>query len=257
MKKYKIGLALSGGGIRGVAHIGVIKALLENDIEPDAVIGTSAGAIIGALYAAGKTPDEMMEFVKEWSLLKSIRFGLPIDGFTSLAFLKEHLQKHLGFDEFESLKRGFYVGVTNMNEGKLEVLSSGSLSDAVMASSAIPIVFKPVEIKGNVYVDGGVMCNLAIDPLRGECETLIGVNVMPTGSVEAKSLGNMISIAGRLFALSITATARESIERCDVMINPSVGSYQVFKILQKDFTKIYKAGYEAAMAQMPLLLETV
>ncbi len=255
MKKYKLSLALSGGGIRGVAHIGAIKALQENDIEPEAVIGTSAGAIIGALYAAGKSPEEMMEFVKEWSFLKSVRIGFTFDGLTNLSFLKEHLNKYLGFDDFSKLEKPFYVGVTNMNKGTLEVLSEGSIGDAVMASSAIPIVFKPVEINGNIYVDGGVMCNLAIEPLRKESETLIGINVMATSDVETKSLSNVLGIGQRLFNLSIVASARESLERCDIVLNPPVGSYQIFKILQKNFTNMYEAGYNEAMEQMPQILE--
>lgn len=255
MKQYKIGLALSGGGLRGIAHVGVIKALEENGIEPDAIIGTSAGAIVGALYTAGKTPEEMMEFVKEWSVLKSVRIGFTFDGLSSLSFLKEHLNKYIGHDDFTALNKKLYIGVTNMNKGTLEILSEGSIGDAVMASSAIPIVFKPVEINGNIYVDGGVMCNLAIEPLRSQVETMIGVNVMATSTIDNKSLSNVIGIGQRLFSLSIVASARESIDRCDVMLNPAVGGYQIFKILQKDFTTIYEAGYNEAMKHMPELLE--
>lgn len=249
-RKYKIGLALSGGGIRGIAHVGAIQAMLENDIVPEAVIGTSAGAIVGALYAAGKTPAQMMQFAKEWSLFRSVRMGIPIDGLTSLSFLKEHLLKHIGHDSFEQLQRPLFVGVTNMNEGTLEVLNSGSLTDTVMASSAIPLIFKPVEMNGQIYVDGGVMSNLAVEPLRSYCETLIGVNVMATGTVDPKSLGNVIGIASRLFTLGIVASAREDISKCDVVINPSVGSYQIFKIFSKDFSNIHEAGYRAAKEQL-------
>lgn len=248
--KYKIGLALSGGGIRGIAHVGVIKALLENDIVPEAVIGTSAGAIAGCLFAAGKTPDEMMEFVRQWNYLKTVRPGIPIDGLSSLSFLKKHLYNHLQHDSFEKLEKACYVGVTNMNKGELEVLTSGSLTDAVMASSSIPLIFKPVEIEGNIYVDGGVMSNLAVEPLRSECDFLIGVDVMPAGEVSPKSLNNVFGIGTRLFALSIAATAKDNLAKCDVVIAPEVGSYQLFKILTKDFSAIYEAGYECGLQAM-------
>ena len=93
-KKFKIGLALSGGGFRGVAHVGVIKALNEHGISADAVIGTSAGSIVGALYAAGKTTEEMMDFVQNWAWIRAVRPSFKIDGLASLIFLKEHLLKH-------------------------------------------------------------------------------------------------------------------------------------------------------------------
>jgi NTE family protein len=252
-KKFKIGLALSGGGIRGIAHVGVIKALMDSNIVPEAVIGTSAGAIIGALYAAGKTPEQMMQFTKEWSLLRSVRLGFSIDGLTSLTFLKEHLLKHIGHDSFEQLERPFFVGVTNMNEGTLEVINSGSLTDTVMASSAIPLIFKPVEINGKIYVDGGVMSNLAVEPLRTLCDVLIGVDVMATGVVDSKSLSNVIGIASRLFTLGIVASARQDIAKCDIVIQPSVGSYQIFKILSKDFSNIYETGLLAAQEKLETL----
>ncbi|MEM0994373.1 MAG: patatin-like phospholipase family protein [Bacteroidota bacterium] len=256
-KKYKIGLALSGGVFRGVAHVGVIQALQEHEIEADAIIGTSAGAIAGALYAANKTPAEMMDFVQQWAWIKAVRPSFTIDGLTSLAFLKEHLEHHIGHDRFEDLSKPFFAGVTNMNEGTLEAMNAGSLTDVVMASCSIPLVFKPVEIDGTVYVDGGIMSNLAIEPLRSQCDILIGVNVMSQGTVESKNLHNVLSIAQRLFYLGIVANSKENIDKCDLVIEPEVGSYSVFKILTKDFTNIYEAGYEAAMRKMPQIIELI
>ncbi|MEM9885429.1 MAG: patatin-like phospholipase family protein [Bacteroidota bacterium] len=256
-KKYKVGLALSGGVFRGVAHVGVIKALQEHGIAADAVIGTSAGAIAGALYASGKTPEEMMEFVQQWAWIKAVRPSFRIDGLTSLAFLKEHLLKYVGHDHFEELKIPFYAGVTNMNDGVLEAMNVGSLSDVVMASCSIPLVFKPVEIEGKVYVDGGIMSNLAIEPLRTECDILIGVNVMSQGTVDSKYLQNVLGIAQRLFYLGIVANSKENLDKCDIAIEPEVGNYSVFKIFTKDFTNIYEAGYEATMRQMPRIIELI
>ena len=142
----KIGISLSGGGARGFAHIGVLKALEENDIFPDVIAGTSAGAIIGALYAAGKTPDEMLDFVRESSILKIFRVTLPNKGLTSLDYLRERLEEVLPVDDFASLQKELYVAVTNLKSGELEIIHHGLLHETIMASSAIPLVFKPVEI---------------------------------------------------------------------------------------------------------------
>ncbi len=254
-KRFKIGLALSGGGLRGIAHIGVIKALREHNIEAEAVIGASAGSIIGTLYAAGLSADAMMDFVKEFGIIKSTRLNFKFDGLSSLSFLKEHLMDTLGHDDFERLQKHLYIGITNLNEGVLEVRDSGSLSDIVMASCAVPLIFKPVEMNDRVYVDGGVINNLPVEPLRSKCDLLIGVNVMPSGMVESKQLSNVVGIATRLFYLEIVGSSSMSIARCDVAIEPrGLGSYPIFKILSKDYTGLVDIGYETAMEQMPHLL---
>lgn len=254
-KKFKIGLALSGGGLRGIAHIGVIKALREHNIEAEAVIGASAGSIVGALYAAGLTTDQMIDFVQEFGIIKSARFSLTFDGLSSLSFLKEHLMDTLGFDTFELLQKHLYIGITNLNQGVLEVRDSGSLSDMVMASCAVPLLFKPVEMNDTVYVDGGVINNLPIEPLRSKCDLLIGVNVMPSGTVESKHLSNVVGIATRLFYLEIVGSSSMSIALCDVAIEPlDLGGYPIFKIISKDYTGLVDMGYETAMEQMPNIL---
>jgi len=250
-KKYRIGLALSGGVFRGVAHVGVFQALKENGIEPDAIIGTSAGAIAGGLIAAGKTSEQMLDFVRNWAWARAVRPGIPIDGFSSLSFLKEHLFKHIGHDSFDKLPKSLYVSVTNMNEGKLEILNTGSLTNVIMASCSIPLVFKPVEMNNTIYSDGGVMSNMAIEPLRSECEVLIGVDVMAQGAVESKMLNNVLGIAQRTFYLSIIANSQRAVDNCDIAIKPALGGYHIFNILTKDFVNLYAAGYDATMAKMP------
>jgi NTE family protein len=256
-KKYKIGIALSGGMFRGVAHIGVFQALREHEIEADVVIGTSAGAIAGALYAAGKTKDEMMAFVEKWAWIKAMRPSIPIDGLTSLFFLHEHLLEHIGHDSFEQLVKPMYIGATNMNEGRLEALNSGSLTTSIIASCSIPLVFKPVEIDGQLYIDGGIMSNMAVSPLEEECDIVIGVDVMAQGSVETKSLQNVLSIGQRVFFLTIVANSLQNVNKCDIVIQPEVGSYNIFNVIKKDFTNVYEAGYEAAMKQMPDIIQLI
>ena len=126
-----------------------------------------------------------------------------------------------------------------------------------MASCSIPLVFKPVEINEKLYVDGGIMSNMAISPLDVDCDILIGVNVMSQGNVETKSLQNVLSIGQRVFYLSIVANSMENAARCDLVIEPEVGSYNIFNIINKDFTKVYEAGYEAAMLRMPEIIQII
>jgi len=251
-KKYKFGIALSGGGVRGVAHIGVLEALREHDLAPEVVIGTSAGAIIGALYAADKTTDEMMEFVRQWSLYKVIKVGFPIDGLTSLSFLQNQLLQAIEHDSFKNLQKPLYVGATNLNTGKLEIIQEGSLSEVVTASSSIPLVFKPMEINGQIYVDGGLMCNMPINPVREDCEMLLGVNLIPSSEVSTKSLQNVLAIGTRTFNLGILINSKSSLEQCDLVIEPKkLNKYNVFTFGKRQQKAIYEIGYEATIEKIP------
>jgi len=250
--KYKFGVALSGGGVRGVAHIGVLKALKEHDLEPEVIIGTSAGAIMGALYAADKTVDEMLSFVRHWSVYKVIKVGLPIDGFTSLSFLQNQLIDAIDHDSFDKLSKPLYVGATNLNKGTMEIMQSGSLSEVVTASSAIPLVFKPVEIDGQVYVDGGLICNIPIQPVREMCDTLLGINLIPNSEVSTKSLQNVFSIGTRTFNLGILINSKSNLEQCDLVIEPEeLNNYNIFTFGKKQQQEICDVGYEATVAKIP------
>ncbi len=248
-QRYRIGISLSGGGARGAAHIGVLQALLENDIEPEIVSGTSAGAIIGALYAAGLSPAAMLEFVKQSSVLKLIRVGMPIGGLTKLTYLKERLAEVIPEDSFESLQRELYIAITNLNTGKLEIRSEGPLFDVILASCSIPLMFKPVEIDGQLYVDGGVLSNLPVACLRERTDFLIGVNVMPHIDVESKNVQNFLGIAFRCFDLSIRANTQPMAALCDVCIEPvELNEYHIFQFSR--LQQMYELGYQSTLEQM-------
>ena len=246
----KIGITLSGGGARGIAHIGVLDALLENGIEPGIISGTSAGSIVGALYAAGKTPSEMLDFVKDSSMLKIFRVALPSKGLASLKYLHERLHEAIPEDSFESLEKPLFIAITNLLSGKLEVRSSGELYKVVMASSAIPLVFQPIEIGKGLYVDGGTLANLPVSPIKRLCDAVIGVNVMPHEPVGEKEVNSMVGIATRCFEMAIWANSRLDQRRCDVIIEPSkVRDYNMFHFNKEK--ELYEIGYVATMLQMP------
>ncbi len=253
MQGKKIGISLSGGGARGWAHIGVLKALEEHAIFPDFVAGCSAGSIIGTLYAAGKPPDEILEIVKSNNLLRIIQFGMPIAGLTNLNYLREQLEEHLEQDSFESLRKRLFIAVTNLNTGKLEIKSSGELFKPVMASCSIPTIFKPVAINGSLYVDGGVMNNMPVDSLRAISDVLIGVNVMPHGIVKSEDVSNIAEIAVRCLELVVWNNAKASAKKCDVLIEVEKAS--LFQMYDFNYAeKFFEFGYEAAMQKIPDLL---
>lgn len=256
-EKIRIGIAFSGGGARGIAHIGVLQALEEHGFAPQVLSGASAGSIVGALYASGQTPQQILEFVKGASVLKIVKVGLPYSGLTKLTYLRDRLAAFIPEDSFEALPKKLYVAVTNLNTGQLEILDSGPLFQAVMASSALPLVFQPVEIDGQLYVDGGLLENMPIRPLvYADVDLIIGVNVMPLVDAPNKSVQSVFGIATRCFDLSIQANTRPNVELCDLYIEPvGVRRYHIFQF--NKYREFYEIGYQSAMEQMPELARLV
>lgn len=239
----KVGISLSGGGARGIAHLGALEALAEVGIVPDVVTGASAGAIVGALYASGKKPKEILEILKEKSLLQLFSLQFPKKGMTDLRFLRQMFAKHIGHDDFEALNIPLIVSVTNLNAGRTEYWSQGSLSKVVEASASIPILFKPVMMDGVNYVDGGLLDNLPAKPLSGQVDFSIGVNVMPIGDISNEKLKTGYAVMVRTFQLAVIANSMANYELFDEVIEiDGIDQYSIFQIKKAD--EIFALGYE-------------
>lgn len=239
----KIGIVLSGGGARGFAHIGILQALQEADIYPEVVAGTSIGAIMGSMYAAGKTPEEMMEFSRKAVSFRSIRLAAPWYSLFSLLPFERKLRTFLGVEKFEDLKLPFAVTASNMESGELEFVDSGDLAKAVIASSSVPGVFKPVDLNGALYLDGGVMMNLPAEIIRDKVDFLIGVNVHPKVPITRKKVKNIFGIGLRNFDLVLHGNMRESQKLCDFVFAPAaIVKYHIFQFWK--YKEIYQIGYE-------------
>ena len=250
----KVGLALSGGGARGVAHIGVLRALAEHGIEPDVLSGTSAGAIVATWYAAGLSIEQMLDIVAESSLFKAFKIVIPNTGLTSLKYLKERLAKVIDKDDFAVLQKPTYIAISNLNKGKLEFKSEGPLFDVVMASSSIPLIFKPVELGGEIYVDGGVFCNLPVEPIKEEVDYVIGVDVMPAVEWDSKSLNGWFGIGIRCFELSVHANSLAQKHLCDHLIEVEQAvAFHTFQF--NKYKELEELGYQAAMGAMDRILD--
>lgn len=184
----RIGLALSSGGAKGLAHIGVLQVLEENGIEVDAVAGTSMGAYIGALWAFGHDGQfietKSRELEGKWGLLKLIDPAFPPRrGFIHGNAIQKRLERSIGEARFEQLARPLSVVTTRFDTLERTVFSVGKVSPAVLASCAIPSVFVPVRLDGETYIDGGVSDPLPVDVLReAGVERVIAVNIIPTSA---------------------------------------------------------------------------
>lgn len=241
---YRLGVALSGGGARGFAHVGALKALEEAGMKPDVIAGVSAGAVAAVMYAAGVPLDEMLSL---FTSTKFTDFARPSlihgDGMFSLMRFKQFIEEATGIDRLENLRIPTYVGVTDIDHGEPAEFHEGPLGERVVASCSIPIVFSPVEIDGIHYVDGGVLRNLPAWIIREKCETLIGINVSPLRTFEYKK--SFLDIGMRTYNLMAKANQQQDMDICDhVIITPELIHYQVFNL--KDIHKAYLSGYAAA-----------
>ncbi|MCL6524026.1 MAG: patatin-like phospholipase family protein [Thermoflavifilum sp.] len=169
---------LSGGGARGYAHIGVLQAFAEHGISPLAISGTSAGAIAGALICDGYTPQEAADIFRNYKLSPRFRLTRTSLGL-SLRFLEAFLRRYLRHTHFESLRIPLYVCATDFTNGQLQVFNRGPIIPAVLAASAIPIIFPPVYINDKPYVDGGLSSNLPVEPFLDQQVSIVGVHVNP------------------------------------------------------------------------------
>lgn len=245
MKSFKSditwGLALGGGGARGIIHVGVLKALEEAGIKPVCIAGTSIGAIVGGFYASGMSPDDLLAHFRNQSWIKMFRLRASFSSFLEMKYLHLLLDEKLSHN-FEDLQIPFYACVTNLSTRSSEVFHSGDLHSAITASASIPILFPPVEINGVKYVDGGVTNNIPSAALVGHCDKILAVdvnNIPPAGKLD-----NVKDIALEIFHTAIDNNSREGREAADAVIRPELG--REFDIL--DFSKtelLFGIGYRA------------
>jgi NTE family protein len=243
----EIGLVLSGGGARGIAHIGVLKALNELNIHPTVISGTSAGSIIGVLYAMGLSSQDMIDFVGHSSLWKFFRFEWSAGGLSNLNYLKERLIQIGIPPNFEDLQKKLYVTATNLTKGKTEIFHEGPLLDTILASCSIPLVFKPVIINGDRYADGGILNNLPASAIISKVHRILGVNVIPLSGNDDKDYQSSVQVAQRCFELFMNANTQPELVACDFVIEPKVQDFYLFSLPK--FNLIHDIGYETTMAQ--------
>jgi NTE family protein len=244
-KNKKIyGVSLSGGGARGLAHIGVLAALEECGIYPNVIAGSSMGAIIGTFYAAGKSPAEMLKIARKESLFKLFKWKFPKGGMLSLNVLMELLREHIKEDSFSNLKKDLYIVVSNITKAEKEVISSGKLFEAVLASASIPIIFEPQVINGNTYVDGGLFDDLPVDPLVNRCDRIIASHVNYNGP--EPELDSIRAVAERVYRLAIYQNVKKNFDKCDMVIDPPVlRKHGIFDFKRLD--DLYEIGYEETL----------
>ncbi len=239
------GLALSGGGAKGFAHVGVLLALERFDMAPQILSGVSAGSIAAVLYGAGLTPKEMLECFMEFGKLSDFaEWSVPKDGFLRLTKFSRILEQWLPVRNLEDMKIPTVVCATDFDHGKSVGWASGEIAPRVVASCSIPIVFKPVRINGVHYVDGGVLRNLPAWAIRKYCSTLIGSNCSPLNR-HFSYKNSLIEIATRSYMLATKANTLQDLNLCDHVIQV-IGTSEVKTFDISSMRKTALIGYDTA-----------
>ena len=246
LRQKEIGLVLSGGGVRGMAHIGVIRAMEEFGLDAKMVAGSSVGALVGALYANGNSVTDMLRFFKETPLFKYNFFALAKPGLIDTERYIDIFKAYFPHDSFEALQKQLHVVATNLELGEEEFITSGELIKPLLASAALPPVFSPVSYKGMLYADGGIMNNFPAEPILEHVDFVIGSNVSIVSKLLKKDLNNSIQLTGRVTGLMVYAINREKINRCDLVFEAQ--ELEKIGILdRKGIENAYAIGYENAI----------
>ncbi len=247
--QLKIGLALGGGAAKGFAHIGVIKMLEAHGIRPDIVTGTSAGSVVGALYAGGMNAFALQEHAFSLDEAQIRDVSLFSGGLVKGEKLQNYVNTLLANRPLEKLGKPFAAVATELETGRRVVFVRGNAGQAVRASSSIPGVFEPVAISGKRYVDGGVVSPVPVDAaFELGADFVIAVDISKkAGDGEAK---NMLGIVNQSIAIMGQKLGEQELARADVVVRPKVG-----KIGATDFDLKNVATLEGEKALLAVLPE--
>ncbi|WP_291870634.1 patatin-like phospholipase family protein [Maribacter sp.] len=250
-----IGLVLSGGGVRGMAHIGVIKAMNAFGIEANVVSGSSAGALVGALYASGKSTDEMLAFFKETPIFKYNFLTMAKAGIIDTDKYIEIFKGYFPEDSFAALSKELHLVATDLQKGEEVFFSSGELIKPLLASAALPPVFSPVELNGTLYADGGIMNNFPIEPVQKVANFIIGSNVSVVSNLEKKELTSSVKLAARVTNLMIYASSKQKLKSCNLVVEP-IALEKIGVLDKRGMQKAFEIGYEQASLELENYLKS-
>ena len=243
VKTQTIALALSGGGNRGAIHVGVLHAFDENNIKIDAISGTSAGSIIGALYSSGLSAIKIKAIMDKQKTSTMLHFTLKNGGLANMKNLKKILKANIKENNYTHLRNKMYVCASNIDKAEFEIFSEGDLFSHVSASSSVPILFEPVILNNMQYIDGGLFNNLPVEPLVGKYGKVIAVHV---NNYEIERKHTIKTVANQIFSMVIKQNVKRNMLKCDFVINPPLDKpYRTFST--KTTEKLFNIGYNAGL----------
>lgn len=223
----KIGLALGSGASFGVVHIGVLSIFFEYKIPIHSLSGCSSGAFVGALYAGGVEGEALEKCGKEYRWLDAGRLAIPTMGLASNAQMSDYLLKRIGDIRFEALRLPFYAVATNLRTGLLKIFHEGPVIPAIRASCALPGIFTPVEIDGELYSDGGLLKKIPCTVLRDAgADFVIAVDLVH--AQQKISPKNIFEVIRRAADIAATVQVQTELEAADLVIEPRLPDLNKF-----------------------------
>ena len=251
-KKLRIGLALGGGAARGFAHIGVIKALEAQGIRPEIVVGTSAGSVVGALYAAGNDGFALQKTAMEMDEASISDWALPLFGKSTGVLKGEALQAYVNKAvrnlPMEKLPIKFGAVATDLNSGQPILFQRGNTGQAVRASSSVPSVFQPVKIGARSYVDGGLVAPVPVQFAKEMgADFIIAVNI--STQADAQATVSSLDVLMQTFAIMGKRLNDLQLKDADIVIQPALGKMGGNDFAARNMAIL--AGEQAAAAAMP------
>lgn len=249
--KPVVALVLGSGGARGYAHIGVIEVLEEYGIKPDLIVGTSAGSIVGSIYASGKTAEELRNIALNMQVHDVREFNFGLQGFLDGNKVENYVNQQVDNKSLEEMKIPMYVVATELKNGHRVVFNKGSTGQAVRASISIPSMFVPVNIKGNEYVDGGLVSPVPVNIARE-----LGADIVIAVDILAQPIHTETSNVWGMFNQNINIMqnklASEELKHADIVIQPDLREKaHIFAVKGREATM--QAGIDAAEEQIDLI----
>ena len=246
-----LSLALSGGGARGIAHLGVLAALDELDLPVGALAGASSGAIVGTLYAAGYAPREVLRLLQATSIPRLTRPVFGRHGLLGMEAVEQLLARHLGEKlRFEDLSRPLTLVATDLEAGESVYFSTGPLLPPLLASAAVPILYRPIAYQGRLLVDGGLLNNLPVEPLLPLGAPIVGVHCNPIN--RAGRLPGLRRVVERTLQIALSANVATRKTQCALLLEPP----ELREYRPLDFRKageLFEIGYRHTLGQASAL----
>lgn len=248
-RKPRLGLALGGGAARGFAHIGVIQVLEEAGIRPDLVVGTSAGSLVAALYAAGKSGAQLGEMAGGMDESALTDWSFPLRGLIRGEALARYVRTNTGGQAIEAMRLPLGIVATDLGNGEPILFRRGDTGSAVRASSAVPAVFQPVKIGEREYVDGGLVSPVPVRFARQMgAELVLAVDI--SAGADAGNTGDALRVLMQTFNIMVRSLSQMELKDADVVVRPALAQGSA------DFSnrpRAIQAGRQAAQAALPLL----
>lgn len=244
----KVGLALGGGGAKGVAHIGVLQALEEARVKPDYIAGTSVGAMVAAMYAFNVNINTIANIARDLTLAQITTFKLNKTGFFTADPLKDILIKYLGEVNIEDATIPLSIVATDLTSGEEVIFTEGPLADAVCASASIPGVYIPMRLNGRILVDGGIVQNVPIRPLKA----------MGAGVIIASQLGgvrayeepkNVLDVMRNAFDIALSQRTKQEVKQADLLIAMDLRDFSIADNTQR-YDELFAIGYDTAAKEL-------